>query len=222
LRLDDGKTVKVKPENVAIHSEPVAANAIQGSLADDDDDSDEGDQKEGDVDTSAADESAAFDSAANMAAGNVRHGPPPATDPNVDGFTASVCIDPSLLPKKATEDDEPERKRESSRSRKRRLEDKANEIKKRLAADKGPRPGWCVPSPEAVTVPVGPVAGASAGNSTAAGGTMLKEPEESREELMKMSVGKLKELLKEFGKTARGCLEKRDFVDRLKPAPKSS
>ncbi|CAE7228744.1 unnamed protein product [Symbiodinium sp. CCMP2592] len=44
-----------------------------------------------------------------------------------------------------------------------------------------------------------------------------EEPEESREDLMKMSVSDLKKLLVKFGRTARGCIEKKDFVDRLKP-----
>ena len=44
-----------------------------------------------------------------------------------------------------------------------------------------------------------------------------QEPDESREELMKLSVSALKQLLMKYGKSGRGCLEKKDFVDRLKP-----
>merc|ERR1712048_536411 len=108
---------------------------------------------------------------------------------------------------------EPIKRRESSRSRERRQEDRIAAAKARLEADKGPRPSWVVPSPEEM-------AAQAKAPGVAASETPRKEPEQSREELLRLPVSKLKELLKEFGKTARGCIEKKDFVDRLKPPPK--
>lgn len=91
---------------------------------------------------------------------------------------------------------------------------RADAVKARLAADKGSRPKWIVTA--------GPEdAGAQTSGGQAAAAPLPKEPEQSRDELMKMSISQLKELLREFGKSARGCLEKRDFVDRLKPLKKA-
>merc|ERR1712054_506945 len=105
------------------------------------------------------------------------------------------------------------RRRQRSRSRDRIQKERLEAAQARLAGEK--RSGWCVPSPAEQAA-----AAAAAGG---VGGVAEKprEPEESREELMKLSVGKLKALLVEYGKHARGCIEKRDFVDRLKPPPKS-
>eukprot|EP00927_Polykrikos_kofoidii_P071663 TRINITY_DN67916_c0_g1_i1.p1 TRINITY_DN67916_c0_g1~~TRINITY_DN67916_c0_g1_i1.p1 ORF type:complete len:560 (-),score=106.74 TRINITY_DN67916_c0_g1_i1:118-1797(-) len=202
LRLDDLRCVKVKPANVELLHEatPPGSDAMLALVDEDMDDV---------VDTDAV-AVAAQGAAANMAAGNVPHG---AQDPNFCGFTPGVCVDPALLRKKP-EDEEvvPVRRRESSRSRERRYQERVEEVKARLVESKGPRPGWVVSSPQemATAAPLG------------GGGTpsaLSKEPEETREELMKLSVSKLKEMLKDFGKTARGCIEKRDFVDRLKPTP---
>jgi len=141
-----------------------------------------------------------------MARGDVAHGP---EKPVTDGFEATVCVDPSLLPKKEGEEEEdPDQKRERSRSRERRRQEQVDAMKARVEAraKEGKRSGWVVSGPD----------------PSAAGGAAAppKEPEESREELLKMSVGELKKMLVKFGKTGRGCLEKKDFVDRLKP-PKS-
>jgi len=208
VRLEDGRVVRLKPENLeAIAEIAPGSNAAMEVEADSD-----AEKAEEEASSAAL---ATLEAAQAMAEGKVRHGPEPVSDPNVDGFTATVCVDPSLLKKKESEEEAPKR-RESSRSRERRQQDRIAAVQARLAADKGPRPSWCVPAPGE--------AGAKAtatGGATGAGGSIRKEPEESREELMKMPVSKLKEMLKEFGKGARGCIEKRDFVDRLKPAPKA-
>jgi len=217
VRLEDGRLVKLKPENLEAREpepaeEPKAKKPRKASTAAT---GQHGAEDDVDSDAAEAEATAALDSAQafaeSMASGKVRHGPE-MPDPNVDGFTATVCVDPALLPKR----EDPEaaaatqvKKRESSRSRERRQEERIAAAKARLEADKGPRPGWLVSG-----LPGAAAAQAAAGGSTAA----RREPEESREELLKMPVSKLKELLKEYGKTARGCCEKRDFVDRLKPA----
>mmetsp|Transcript_19704 Transcript_19704/g.34968 ORF Transcript_19704/g.34968 Transcript_19704/m.34968 type:complete len:549 (+) Transcript_19704:89-1735(+) len=191
---DDGRFVKLKPENVeAVQDAPPKRipKALEEEEEDDEDDS--------------ANAQAMADA---MARGDVAHGPEkPATDGD---FEATVCVDPSLLPKKAGEEEEdPEKKRDRSRSRERRRQEQMDAMKARVeaAAKEGKRSSWVVEAP----VP-------SAGNGGAA--ALAKEPDESREELLKMSVGDLKKMLVKFGKTGRGCLEKKDFVDRLKP-PKS-
>merc|ERR1712061_326553 len=114
-------------------------------------------------------------------------------------------------------EDESLKKRESSRSRSRRQRERAEEIEKRVEENQkaAKRPGWVVtPTQEEIEKLGQKMARGEGANGRA-------EPEESREELMKMSVGKLKELLKEYGRSARGLVEKRDFVDRLKPPPKT-
>lgn len=60
---------------------------------------------------------------------------------------------------------------------------------------------------------------ANAGSAKATG--VLGQVEQSREELFKMSIGELKKLIVKHGYSARGCLEKKDFVDKLKPEPKA-
>merc|ERR1712194_409996 len=214
--MEDGRTVKVKIDNLApIEAEPApkkrrrpAAEVEEiigpmNEISDDDADAAENEAAE----TLAA--------AQNMAAGNVRHGPEPVHDFLKDGFLPTVCVDPDLLPKRVEEEPEETegQKRDRSRSRARRQEERITAAAARLKADTGSRPAWCVPSPEEL------VRLAAKAGTPVAGSALQKEPPESREELIKLSVGKLKELLKEYGKTARGCLEKRDFVDRLKPAP---
>jgi len=143
-------------------------------------------------------------------------------------FEATVCVDPSLLKKTAVEeqvlkDDEDrkaeERRRQRSRSRERIQRERVEAAQARLAAEGGSRSKWIVtPSPQELAS-----LAAKAGAETGSAGTAAspKEPEESREELMKLSVAKLKAYLAQFGKHARGCLEKKDFVDRLKPPPKT-
>lgn len=196
--LDDDKSVKVKPENLEVVAEP--PQGIAEELKESPSEEEEG-----------MDAAEAEAMAAKMASGGVRHGPE-THDPNKVGFKATVCVDPSLLPKK----EEPEEaasapaRRDRSRSRERRMQERIEAAKSRLQAEGSKRPGWVVSSPQDV--------GCQAAATGAAGtGGCKKEPEQSREELLKMSVSKLKELLKEFGKSARGCLEKKDFVDRLKP-----
>lgn len=197
VRLDDGRFVKVKPENVEAVPEPAPKSVPQALRPDDDEDDDDDDGANAQA------------MASEMARGNVPHGPEKLD--GKDGFTATVCVDPSLLPKRENEKEEEtqEQRRDRSRSRERRRLEQIESVKARLAADKGPRPGWVVS---------GPAPGAVA---TAATDDAKKEPEQSREELMKLPVSKLKQLLSEFGKSARGCIEKKDFVDRLKPPPKS-
>eukprot|EP00933_Yihiella_yeosuensis_P041043 TRINITY_DN3548_c1_g1_i1.p1 TRINITY_DN3548_c1_g1~~TRINITY_DN3548_c1_g1_i1.p1 ORF type:complete len:537 (-),score=153.23 TRINITY_DN3548_c1_g1_i1:106-1716(-) len=194
VRLDDGRFVKIKPENVeAVHDEP--PKSVPKALKEESEDED--DENDGHNAQAVA---------AAMARGNA--GPEKAFNP--DDLVATVCVDPSLLNKKEDEEETAEQKRDRSRSRERRRLEKAEEIKARVAANQGKRCGWVVSGPDPTSTAAGAAAAAPA-----------KEPSESREELLKMSVGKLKELLKEYGKSARGCLEKKDFVDRLKPPPKS-
>jgi len=208
----DGKAVKVKPENLkALSDEELLALGAKPKKKKSKAQAEEPEDAEG-----AEDEAAAAQDVANkMAMGDVRAQIVYAHDPNVDGFLPTVCVDPSLLPKR--EEPEPEetqeQKRERSRSRERRRADRMEAVKARVEANKADRPKWVMPSPEELAA----AAGGAAGGAAAA---LAKEPEESREELMKLSVGKLKELLTQFGKSARHCIEKRDFVDRLKPAPK--
>lgn len=128
---------------------------------------------------------------------------PTAAAPKTEAdLVATVCVDPSLLGKK--EDDEVE-ERGRSRSRERWRKEKNDAIAARVEANKaeGKRCGWVVSGP--------PVQGSNQDSGA-------KEPEECRDELMKLPVSALKQLLIKFGKTARGCLEKKDFVDRLKPS----
>lgn len=205
VRFADGRLVKVKPENLEVAPVPLAPE--DATFAD-------AEMKVPDAAEEEAETEAAQALAKEMAAGKVRHGPEPDIDLSVDGgFTATVCVDPALLPKRETPEEAASqiRRRESSRSRERRQEERLAAVKARLEAEKGSRPKWIVEAP------------AAAAQTTAAQGTdgVKREPEESREELLKMPVSKLKELLQKFGKTARGCVEKRDFVDRLKPAPKT-
>lgn len=218
VQMDDGRTVKVKAENLEqLQDDPPASKKkkiveaeIIGPVNIDD---------EEDADAAEAEAAATLAAAQNMAAGNVRHGPEPVHDPLKDGFLPTVCVDPELLPKR--EEPEPEeteeKRRDRSRSRARRQEERIAAAKARLQAEPAARPSWVVPSPEELAK----LAAAKGGGGGTVGGALYKEPEQSREELMKLSVGKLKELLKEFGRNARGCLEKRDFVDRLKPPPKA-
>lgn len=204
VKLEDGRVVKVKPENIQVVQEKRPIDPVLKE-----EEIDEPDEATAEAEVAAAIESAQA-AAAQMAEGKMGHGPP--QDP-ADVFTPTVCVDPSLLPKKETDEEAaPPPKRDRSRSRERRQEERIAAAKARLEADKSGRPGWIVPSPQEIAAKA-----AAAGGGGAAG--IKKQPEESREELMKMSVSKLKELLKEYGKTPRGCLEKKDFVDRLKPAP---
>eukprot|EP00931_Biecheleriopsis_adriatica_P101735 TRINITY_DN76816_c0_g1_i1.p1 TRINITY_DN76816_c0_g1~~TRINITY_DN76816_c0_g1_i1.p1 ORF type:complete len:570 (-),score=204.03 TRINITY_DN76816_c0_g1_i1:25-1674(-) len=201
VRLEDGRFVKLKPENVEAVQEPPPKRIPKVLEEEPEDDDDDEDDAGGDAQAMAA----------QMARGDVPHGPEkPKTG---DEFEATVCVDPSLLPKKEGEaEEEPEEKRERSRSRERRRLEQQEAIKARVEKSKaeGKRCGWVVS---------GPAPTAAAGGAADDG--KPKEPEESREELLKMSVANLKQLLIKFGKTARGCLEKKDFVDRLKPPPKS-
>jgi len=133
-------------------------------------------------------------------------------------FVPTVCVDASLLPKreeeerKKREEEEKEReaaRRQRSRSRERIMKDRIAAAKARIQADGGAnKPKWVVSSEDIARQM------ATASGATSAG----KEPSQSREELLKMSVSQLKALLKEHGKSAVGCLEKKDFVDRLKPS----
>jgi len=212
----DGKAVKVKPENLqALSDEELLALGAKPKKKKNKAQAEEPEDAEG-----AEDEAAAAQDVANkMAMGDVRAQIVYAHDPNVDGFLPTVCVDPSLLPKR--EEPEPEetqeQKRERSRSRERRRADRMEAVKARVEANKADRPKWVMPSPEELAAQAAAAGGGAGG---AAASALAKEPEESREELMKLSVGKLKELLTQFGKSARRCIEKRDFVDRLKPAPK--
>lgn len=212
-----GRLVKLKRENLELVEEPAPANKPKKARAL------PAEEKEEDADAAEDEASTAFEAAAKWASGDVRHGPVSVHDPKVDGFLATVCVDPSLLPTREVPEDpeevEARARRERSRSRGRRQEERIAAVKARLEAEGGSRPSWVVPSPEELAAQAAAKAG-SGGAASAVAKAPLKEPEESREELMKFSVGKLKELLREFGKSARGCLEKRDFVDRLKPAPK--
>jgi len=195
VRLDDGRFVKLKPENVeVVQDEP--PKRIPKAL-------EEEEEEEEDEDSSANAQAMAN----AMARGDVGHGP---EKPVTEEFEATVCVDPSLLPKKeGGEEEDPDQKRERSRSRERRRLEQVDAMKARVEAraKEGKRSAWVVTGPDP---------------SAAGGGAAAppKEPEESREELLKMSVGELKKMLAKFGKTGRGCLEKKDFVDRLKP-PKS-
>eukprot|EP00929_Paragymnodinium_shiwhaense_P050745 TRINITY_DN25562_c0_g1_i1.p1 TRINITY_DN25562_c0_g1~~TRINITY_DN25562_c0_g1_i1.p1 ORF type:complete len:536 (-),score=158.31 TRINITY_DN25562_c0_g1_i1:68-1675(-) len=195
LKLEGGRAVKVKAANVEVYVPPEKDEEMEGSSEED-----------------AAD---AANVAKRMAMGTVKATPLALTDEN-GGFVASVCVDPALLPKKEEEKPEPIKRRESSRSRERRIQERIDAAQARVAEnkEKGGRPSWVVPSAAEQ------MAAMAAAGAPGAAGALKKEPEESREELLKMSVGKLKELLKEYGKTARGCIEKKDFVDRLKPPPK--
>lgn len=220
LRMFCGKTIRVKPENVELCEDEsqkdidMAYASSAAAFAEESDGEDEAAEDEAQM---AAEAAAA---AANMAAGNVLHGAPLKHDPRTDGFLAAVCVDPALLPKKEVEA-EREKKRESSRSRERRVKEREEAIKARAAAaakESGARPSWVVPSPQELFAAS---AAGQLGAGAGFGASLPKEPPESREELSKMSVGKLKDLLKEYGKSSRGCLEKRDFVDRLKPSAKA-
>eukprot|EP00439_Symbiodinium_sp_Y106_P083197 s2009_g23.t1 len=183
----EGRFVKLKPENVEV-VEDVAPKRIPKALEEDEDE--DGDEQEVEATAQAV--------ANEMAAVGLK----PADAATQEDFTATVCVDPALLPKKEQEDVEKERGR--SRSRERWRQEKGDAIAARVAASKaeGKRCGWVVsgPPPEVSTK-----------------AKVQEEPEESREDLMKMSVSDLKKLLVKFGRTARGCIEKKDFVDRLKP-----
>lgn len=210
----DGRVVKLKPENVR----PAAgAGPSKGPGLTEEDEQVSEAKAEAELDAEMADVQAAAEAAKNWAIGKVQHGPALEFDPNVDGFQATVCVDPSLLPKRENQEEEeedPKPPRDRSRSRQRRMEERIAAAKERMekAAAAGGRPKW---------VMTGLAPDSAAAASVAEAAALKKEPEESREELAKLSVAKLKALLKEFGKSAVGCLEKRDFVDRLKPAPKT-
>eukprot|EP00930_Biecheleria_cincta_P008031 TRINITY_DN109367_c0_g1_i1.p1 TRINITY_DN109367_c0_g1~~TRINITY_DN109367_c0_g1_i1.p1 ORF type:complete len:553 (-),score=123.93 TRINITY_DN109367_c0_g1_i1:47-1669(-) len=196
VRLDDGRFVKVKPENVEPVPDAQPKKVPQALQEEADDEEDEEEDSTANAQVMAG----------VMARGDAPHGP---EKMNADQLEATVCVDPSLLPKREGDEEEDEAsKRERSRSRERRRQEQIEAMKARVEANKkeGKRCGWVVSGPP-------PPAGQDGTSASAA----LKEPDESREELMKMSVSKLKELLMKFGKTARGCLEKKDFVDRLKP-----
>merc|ERR1712129_244062 len=107
-------------------------------------------------------------------------------------------------------------RRERERSRSRIGRERLAQAQARLAAEGGTRSKWMVSSPAEQAAAAAKLAGAADGAPE-----KPKEPQESREELMKLPVSKLKALLVEFGKHARGLCEKQDFVDRLKPQPKS-
>ncbi|CAE7561185.1 unnamed protein product [Symbiodinium sp. CCMP2456] len=186
----EGRFVKLKPENVEV-VEDVAPKRIPKALEEEEDE--DGDEQEVEANAQAV--------ANEMAAVGLKPADA-ATSATQEDFTATVCVDPSLLPKKEQEDVEKERGR--SRSRERWRQEKGDAIAARVAASKaeGKRCGWVVsgPPPEVSTK-----------------ARVQEEPEESREDLMKKSVSDLKKLLVKFGRTARGCIEKKDFVDRLKP-----
>jgi len=213
--MDDGKAVKVKPENLAaLTDEELLALGGGGKSKKKKSKEAEAAASGMDVDDEPEDEAAAAqEMATSMASGGVRAIPEAVHDAIRDGPQPTICVDPSLLPKREeqkTQEETNEEKRARSRSRERRQKERLEAIKARVASDTSSAPGWVV---------TGPSAGAG---SSQAGKEQAKvrEPQESREELMKLSVGRLKELMKEFGKSARGCLEKKDFVDRLKPPPK--
>lgn len=223
VELEDGRIVKLKVDNVGpITSEGDLKDARKRQKVEEEEvapamevqEETEENEEAAEAEAAAAEAAAA---AEKLASGSVRHGPEmPAPKPGelcIDGFTATVCVDPSLLPKRATaEESEPVKRRESSRSRERRQQERIDAIKARVEANKGSRPSWVVgASPEVLAAQAKAAVGATAPRS---------EPEESREDLIKLPVSKLKELLKEYGRPARGCIEKRDFVDRLKPPPK--
>lgn len=215
VMMDDGKAVKVKPENLVRLSDeemlalggPKTKKKKGGKIVDE--------QVEVEDAEAAEDEaSTALDMASKMAAGEVRAAPALLHDPRTDGFLPTVCVDPALLPKR----EEPvpevtdEQKRERSRSRERRQQERMEAVRKRVEASKADRPKWVMASPEEMAAQAAKAVG---------GGPQRKEPDESREELLKLSVGRLKELLKEYGKSAKGCIEKKDFVDKLKPVAKA-
>lgn len=208
----DGRLVKLKIDNLILVEDPSLSQPKKKRAR----------PEEEDPETAEAEASKAFDAAANMAAGNVRHGPEHLHDVLKDGFLATVCVDPALLPKREEVEDpevvEARARRERSRSRGRRQEERISAAKARLEAEGGPRPSWVVPSPAELAAKMNAEKGGTGGGAAGA----ANQPEESREELMKLSVGKLKEMLVKFGKTARGALEKKDFVDRLKPPPKEA
>merc|ERR1711933_444307 len=111
-----------------------------------------------------------------------------------------VCADPSLLRKTAEEEQKlkdeedkkaEDRRRQRSRSRERIQRERLEAAQARLAAEGGARSKWIVPSPEELAALTGKP-GAQTGSDEKAA---PKEPEESREELMKLPVAKLKALL---------------------------
>jgi len=211
IKLDFDKTVRVSRENLEVLDEMTTAQASMSA--------NHLEMKISDLEAQAAEEGEAASAAAKWAA-KLQAKPQAIAD--VDAiFQPTVCVDPSLLPKRETEEEKEaqSKRRESSRSRERRLKEREAAIRARVEAARkeGDRPKWVMPSPQEMSAQAGGAGGAAG----ATGAAPAKEPPESREELLKMSVGKLKELLKEYGKTPRGCLEKRDFVDRLKPAPKA-
>mmetsp|Transcript_73480 Transcript_73480/g.172103 ORF Transcript_73480/g.172103 Transcript_73480/m.172103 type:complete len:532 (+) Transcript_73480:23-1618(+) len=186
VRLEE-KFVKLKPENVEVIGD--VPKRVPKVLEE---------EEEEDEEDEMLTEAAAQDGAGELVAGLK-----PGAAEKPQEFTASVCVDPSLLPKK--EEDKKEEERGRSRSRERWRQEKTDQIAARVEASKaeGKRCGWVVsgPDPNAATPNAKPV----------------QEPDESREDLMKLPVSALKKLLVKFGRSGRGCLEKKDFVDRLKP-----
>lgn len=217
VKLDFDKTVKVKRENLEILDELTTEEQIMTC-----------EHKAAERRDEAAEALAASEAAKAWA--EVLHSKPKAIADSAaaENFTATVCVDPSLLRKTEEEEEKlrqeeeraaEERRRRRSRSRERIQKERLEAAQARLAATGEKRSGWCVPSPGDAQAAAQAGTTPSAGTTAAAGAQ--NQPEESREELMKLSVGKLKALLTQYGKSARGCLEKRDFVDRLKPAPKT-
>lgn len=206
VKLDFDKTVKVRAENLEILDEMTTAEAAVSC-----------EHVSALREEAASEALKAHEAAAKMA--EVLRKPKAIADVDPDAvFVPTVCVDPALLPKRKGEEEEEaqaaearveERRRMRSRSRERILQERLEAANARLAADTGPRPKWLVTSPSDMDISQTPPAGVDAPK---------RQPPETREELLKMSVAKLKALLTEYGKTARGCLEKKDFVDRLKPA----
>lgn len=209
VQIDFGKKVKVRVENVELLDELSTNEAMftcEHKAA----------QREDKEEEALKAHLAAQAMAAKMAPKAIADGA------TAEDFKASVCVDASLLKKSADEEarlkrEEEEaaeaRRRQRSRSRDRIQKERLDAAKARLAEAGEPRSKWIVTGPA-------PAAAAAKAAGEDEAPQAPKEPQESREELMKMSVSKLKALLIEFGKHARGCLEKRDFVDRLKPPPK--
>merc|ERR1712014_529697 len=121
------------------------------------------------------------------------------TDATAADFEATVCVDPSLLRKTPEEEERlrkeveiknEERRRQRSRSRDRIMKERLDAAQARLAAEGAPRSKWVVPSAQELAAQA-----AKAGETSSAPAAAPKEPEESREELLKFPVSKLKALL---------------------------
>lgn len=210
VQLDFGSKVKIKIENLEVLDEASSFEQIFTC-----------EHKAAQREDQAADAMAASLAAKFMA--EKLQKPKAIVDATAADFEATVCVDAALLRKTVEEErrlqEEEEkaaeaRRRQRSRSRSRIQRERLEAAQARLAEGGSTKSKWVLSSPADVAAAAKLVGGQAASEKP-------REPEESREELMKMSVSKLKTLLVEFGKTARGCIEKRDFVDRLKPPPKT-